>query len=160
MACLSVSSDDAFLPSQVKSSPSAPDLIADSAFPALICRNSTTRATARGLARDLFLPTKPMPPLLWARRAFVNRSFNLLILMMFLLINSRNTMEGKKAWTASHLYDDQCVDVRGVTVILADTFEFIIALLEVEWGQALQALPYFLFCLLYCISSIIIAKSL
>src|SRR3989442_3464058 len=124
MACLSVSSDDAFLPSQVKSSPSAPDLIADSAFPALICRNSTTRATARGLARDLFLPTKPMPPLLWARRAFVNRSFNLLILMMFLLINSRNTMEGKKAWTASHLYDDQCVDVRGVTVILADTFEF------------------------------------
>ena len=69
-------------------------------------------------------------------------------------------MEGKKAWTASHLYDDQCVDVRGVTVILADTFEFIIALLEVEWGQALQALPYFLFCLLYCISSIIIAKSL
>ncbi len=76
---------------------------------------------------------------------------------MFLLIDSQNTKEGKKAWTASHFYDDQCVVVRGVTVILAETFEFIIALLEVEWGQAL---PYFLFCLLYCIPSIIIAKSL
>lgn len=69
---------------------------------------------------------------------------------MFLLIDSRNTKEGKKAWSASHFYDDRCVVVRGVTVILAETFELIIALLEVEWGASSAILPILL-ALLYSI---------
>src|SRR5258708_8207454 len=83
-----------------------------------------------------------MPPLLWARRAFVNITFNLPILKMFLLIDSQNTKEGKKAWTASHFYDDQSVVARGSTVIFAEPFNFIIPLLEVDRRQPL---PSFLF---------------
>ena len=69
---------------------------------------------------------------------------------MFLLIDSRNTKEGKKAWTASHFYDDQCVVVRGVTVILADTSEVYYSTFRSRVGASSAILPILL-ALLYSI---------
>src|SRR5437764_4324599 len=79
MAPLRVSSQSGSLPSQVKSSPSAPALMAASALPASVLLSSTTSAAARGFISERFLPKKPMPPPLCARRACVNMSNNLLI---------------------------------------------------------------------------------
>lgn len=69
---------------------------------------------------------------------------------MFLLIDSQNTRERKKAWTASHFYDDQCVVVRGVTVILADTFEVYYSTFRSRVGASSAILPILL-ALLYSI---------
>src|SRR5712692_1705115 len=79
---LSVSSHSVSLPSQVKSSPSAPALMADSALPASAVGSSTTSAAARGFVSLLFLPKKPIPLPLCARRADVNMSSSLLISLL------------------------------------------------------------------------------